>query len=160
MIGGGKPMQTRKVILVAVDLTDSSKRVVEEALETARAFGGEVIIAHVVHELRELFGVYVSEEPVGSLQDSLEREAEKKLADLAGRFLEGAGIPYRTVALCGTPWMEIVRHGKETGADLIVIGPHVSDRPVHTILGSTAERILRHAPCSVLVVSPRGVGVA
>ena len=148
-------MQARKIFLIAVDLTSSSDKVIDEALQTACAFEGEIILAHVVHELKSLFGVYVSDKPVGSLQESIHREGQKKLAGLAREFLEGSGVPHRTVILRGTPWTEIVGCAVENHADLIVIGRHMADRPVHKILGSTAERILWNAPCSVLVVSPR-----
>ena len=50
-------MQARNIILVAVDLTGFSEMVIDEALRMARAFEGEISLAHVVHELKSLFGV-------------------------------------------------------------------------------------------------------
>ena len=48
----------------------------------------KIILAHVVQELNSLFGVYVSDRPVASLQESIHREGQKKLAGLARKFLE------------------------------------------------------------------------
>ena len=97
----------------------------------------------------------MSDRPVASLQESIHREGQEKLEGLAREFVEKSGVPHRTAILLGTPWTEIVSCAVENHADLIVIGRHMAERPVHKILGSTAERILRNAPCSVLVVSPR-----
>ena len=54
----------------------------------------------------------------------------------------------------GTPWSEVVGRALHVGASYVVVGAHVHEKPEHRILGSTVQRILRHAPCPVLVVRP------
>jgi nucleotide-binding universal stress UspA family protein len=67
-------------------------------------------------------------------------------------------IRFSHVFLEGDPATEIIRYAADAGIDVIVIGTHGrtgSDRPV---MGSVAEKVMREAPCSVLVVKlPRGV---
>jgi nucleotide-binding universal stress UspA family protein len=69
------------------------------------------------------------------------------------------GIPVHHVLLEGDPSGEIARYAADAGIDVIVIGTHGRtgvDRPV---MGSVAERVMREAPCSVLVVKlPKGAG--
>jgi nucleotide-binding universal stress UspA family protein len=67
-------------------------------------------------------------------------------------------ITVRHVLLQGDPAGEIVRYGKDGGADLIVIGTHGRTGMERLLMGSVAEKVLRDASCSVLVVKlPRGI---
>ncbi len=54
------------------------------------------------------------------------------------------------------PWNEITDAARKRKADLIIIGTHGYSGLKHTLLGSSAERVVRHAPCPVLVVRERG----
>lgn len=66
-------------------------------------------------------------------------------------------IPVTHVLLEGDPADEIVRYGRDAGIDLIVMGTHGRTGVERLVLGSVAERVLRDASCSVLVVKlPRG----
>ena len=67
-------------------------------------------------------------------------------------------IPVRHVFLEGDPAEEIVRYGRDTGMDLIVMGTHGRTGLERLLMGSVAEKVLRDASCSVLVVKlPKGV---
>jgi nucleotide-binding universal stress UspA family protein len=70
-------------------------------------------------------------------------------------------IPVRHVFLEGDPAEEIVRYGRDAGADLIVMGTHGRTGLERLLLGSVAEKVLRDASCSVLVIKlPRGLPAA
>jgi nucleotide-binding universal stress UspA family protein len=67
-------------------------------------------------------------------------------------------IPVSHVFLEGDAASEIVNYARDAGIDLIVMGTHGRTGVERLVLGSVAERVLRDAPCSVLVVKiPRGV---
>jgi nucleotide-binding universal stress UspA family protein len=67
-------------------------------------------------------------------------------------------IVVRHVFLEGDPAEEIVRYGRDTGMDLIVMGTHGRTGLERLLMGSVAEKVLRDASCSVLVVKlPKGV---
>jgi nucleotide-binding universal stress UspA family protein len=67
-------------------------------------------------------------------------------------------IPVRHVLLEGDPAAEIVRYGRDAGMDLIVLGTHGRTGLERLLMGSVAEKVLRDASCSVLVVKlPKGV---
>jgi nucleotide-binding universal stress UspA family protein len=66
-------------------------------------------------------------------------------------------ITVRHVFLEGDPAAEIVRYSRDAGMDLIVMGTHGRTGVERLLMGSVAEKVLRDAPCSVLVVKlPRG----
>jgi nucleotide-binding universal stress UspA family protein len=70
------------------------------------------------------------------------------------------GIPVTHVLLQGDPANEIVRYGRDARMDLIVMGTHGRTGVERLLLGSVAEKVLRDASCSVLVVKlPRGLPV-
>jgi nucleotide-binding universal stress UspA family protein len=70
-------------------------------------------------------------------------------------------IPVTHVLLAGDAAVEIVRYAADTGADMIVMGTHGSSGGERDLMGTTAERVLRDAPCSVLVVKmPRSAQIA
>jgi nucleotide-binding universal stress UspA family protein len=72
-----------------------------------------------------------------------------------------ASIPVRHVFLEGDAATQIVRYGRDAGIDLIVMGTHGRTGVERQLMGSVAEKVLRDASCSVLVVKlPRGVPAA
>ncbi len=72
-----------------------------------------------------------------------------------------ARIPVHHVLLEGDPASEIVRYAEEQVVDLIVMGTHGRSGLERLLMGSVAEKVMREAPCSVLVVKlPKGVRVA
>ena len=65
-----------------------------------------------------------------------------------------AGLDVEHVILRGMPFLEIIRYAKANEVDLIVIGTHGRSGMEHIIFGSTAEKVVRKAPCPVLSVKP------
>ena len=110
-------------------------------------------MVHVVRDLESLLGVYVCKKPLPELQSELEIEGKAKLQRL-GRECFTAGARAREIVLSGIPWREIVAAAIRHRVDAIVIGSHSEERPEHRILGSTVAHVIRHAPCSVVVVPP------
>jgi len=76
--------------------------------------------------------------------------AESELQRLAQRELQEMSA--KTLVRIGKPFNEINEAANELKADLIIISTHGYTGLKHTLLGSTAERVIRHAPCAVLVV--------
>ena len=61
-------------------------------------------------------------------------------------------IEVERLVLEGPAFVEIVRYGKEQNIDLMVLGTHGRGAIAHMLLGSVAEKVVRKAPCPVLVV--------
>lgn len=78
-------------------------------------------------------------------------EAERRLYELSQR-LEGEGLTVETVAREGDPAHVITEEAETRGADLIAMGTHGHSALRHLLLGSTAERVIQHAPCPVMTI--------
>jgi len=144
-------MKDLRNILVTTDLSDTSTEAIEPALALARKFDASILVAYVEEDrLPPLVVEYVA---VG-IDDLLERQvspAAERLDQFVRDNLQGYDDVEVTVEV-GTPHIEIVRLAEERGVDLIVMATHGRGFISHAILGSTAERVLRRAPCPVLVV--------
>jgi len=70
-------------------------------------------------------------------------------------YPELKSIPHNVKLLKGTAFIEIINEAKEYKADLIIIGTHGRTGLEHVLFGSTAEKVVRKAPCPVLTIKPK-----
>jgi universal stress protein A len=146
----GEPGGLRlKVIAVPIDFSAESKNALRYACRLAEQFGSVLRLIHVVEPapfLNDLPNVLVSRS-----DEEIAKEALVKLQALAQDEIEEL-IPIYPQVRIGKPYQEIVSTAKMADADLIVISTHGYTGLKHAFLGSTAERVVRHAQCPVLVV--------
>ena len=143
-----------KKILYPTDFSESSLEALKYAVSFARYNKAKLILMHVVNEKIFSEGLNL---PRLSAPEALGQE----MADEAARQLkmliptsERAGLDVEMVILHGMPFLEIIRYAKANDVDLIVIGTHGRSGMEHIIFGSTAEKVVRKAPCPVLSVKP------
>lgn len=138
-----------KTILVPVDFSDSSKQVLACAVAYARQFEAALELLYVV-------APYYAFDPNGltGYQD-LEAEsitgAKKALHDLAHEKVPPI-LSCQIQVRCGRVVTEICDAAREISADLIIISTHGYTGLKHVAFGSTAEGVVRLAPCPVLTV--------
>ncbi len=138
-------------ILVAVDFSECSSYAFNYAIILAKQFQSEITIMHVINEPVDLRGFYVPHVAF----DQLEREIEEGAIKMMEKFAQenmGDFSNYGTTITTGTPYEEIINKASEISASLIVIGTHGRTGIDHLIFGSTAERVVRGAPCPVLTI--------
>ena len=140
-------------ILVPVDFSEPSRDALDRAAELGKAFGAKLDVLHVWEAPVFLpAGTLAASSADHSLVDAVRRHAEDSL----DRFVEDAakrGIEIRTPrALPGAPAQTIVETAETGGYDLVVIGTHGRTGLARALIGSVAERVVRHAPCPVLAV--------
>lgn len=140
-------------ILVPTDFGALSILALEHAKALATKLGSSLDVVHVVEDrlVTGLWPVEVYGPNLPQLHDSLVRQAENRLAECLTEEERTRFGATRTV-LVGLPSHTIVEHAGSTGADLIVMGTHGRTGISHVMIGSVAERIMRTAPCPVLVV--------
>jgi nucleotide-binding universal stress UspA family protein len=145
-------MKAMKKLLVAVDLSEPSKQVIETSLALARSLDASVELVHVrepfVYALAGQYG------PTAEQEQALIRWIDRALGEAADR-ISHERIPCLTTSLFGSPAREIVAHAEKTGADMIVVGTHGRGGLTHAVLGSVAERIVQKARRPVLAVPVR-----
>ncbi|MGE0824902.1 MAG: universal stress protein [Candidatus Binatia bacterium] len=135
-------------IVVPVDFSDHSEKALEWALTLAQARNTPLVLCHVIaRPPMEWLGRSSLDEH--KIEDGLRAEAEKRLQAQTAR----QAIPIRSVVVYGgPPATEICRLAEEEQADLIVMGTQGKTGLSHLLMGSVAERVVRHAPCPVLTV--------
>ena len=140
----------RKKILVPVDFSPCSERALQYALAFAGQFNASLVLLQVV----EAFPIdyLVGFESSRQSNDWLIEQSRKRLKQLTRKLTATGAISGEPIVNFGKPFQEIVQVAKDQGADLIVIATHGYTGLKYIQLGSTTERVVRHAPCPVLVV--------
>lgn len=140
-------------ILVPTDFSECARHAVPFAAELARLLGARVICLHVVEPVVQPVGWTPVAEPMpaAELGERLEETAARDLPAFS-KSEEFAGLEVEDVTAHGEPAAEIVRAAEERGAGLIVISSHGRTGIGRILFGSTAESVVRHARCPVLVV--------
>lgn len=140
-----------KKILVPVDFSECSNKAVQYAEAMARQFSADLILLHIVEEYLPTSELVLVDTTamLQELRDTAKRDLDTICDQIEPR------IKACTELRCGTPYNEIVRAAKQLDADLIIMSTHGRTGFVHTFMGSTTERVVRHADCPVLVVRQR-----
>lgn len=144
-------MKSFKKILVATDFSDCSVEACAYALTLAQRFNASLQVLHVINEPVDLRGFYVPHISFDQLEKEIAEGATRMLQTFCEENLHDFSN-YTTAVVSGVPYEEIIRAAKEQDASLIVIGTHGRSGLDHLIFGSTAERVVRSAPCPVMTI--------
>jgi nucleotide-binding universal stress UspA family protein len=138
-----------RTILVSVNLETSAA--IDYALELAKIPGTHFVLLHVIETPRSErnLGAFVSEENKAKLE--FRREQALHHLEALSQKLQAAGAPCTPNVQIGIPHDEILNQAAVFAPDLIVVGSTATGGFSRFLLGSTAERVVRHASCSVFV---------
>jgi nucleotide-binding universal stress UspA family protein len=140
-------------IVVAIDLGEMSRDVLRYAARLAATSpGAELVVTHVIPDpLRQPW----TSEAIGVDFARLQRDLSSRAAARLDALIEAEGLTpgaATTVVMVGRPPDTIVELATNRHADAIVVGTHGYGPVKHMVLGSVAERVLRHAMCPVVTV--------
>jgi nucleotide-binding universal stress UspA family protein len=140
-----------KTILVPVDFSSCSREGVRYAISFAKEFGAKIVLLHATYlgYIYSTEGVAIYDIP--GLQRAARKTAERKMRELV-RAIDFGDVKYETVFTEGSPVLDICAFAKEHDVELIITSTHGLTGLKHVLIGSIAEQVVRHAPCSVLVV--------
>ena len=138
-------------ILAPIDFSDCSLGGLEFAIEFAERFAAKIVVAHAL-DLRPLltaegYGIY----RLANFQNSAQANAEALMREFLSQVNFGR-VKHATAVVAGPPADAICAAAREHRADLIVTVTHGRTGLQHVLIGSTAEMVVRHAPCPVLVL--------
>ncbi len=137
-------------IAVAVDFSEHSDRAIERGAALAKQFGAKLHLVHVYGSAvlaEAMYGVSIPTNLNLEIRDA----AAKKLEAVAEK-IQTDGIDVESHLIYSTAAEGVAQIALKTEADLVVVGTRGLTGLKHLVLGSVAERIVRTAPCSVLVV--------
>ena len=134
-------------VLVATDGSEHSMKAVQRGLELAEKQGAQVTLMSVAYYVAD----YLEGMPP-NIQDKLEDEARAALKKAKAVF-DAKNLPVETVLEAGlVPANLIIRKAEEGKYDRIVIGSTGMNALERILMGSTAAKVVAHAPCEVTVV--------
>ena len=137
-----------RVILHPTNLSESSRLAYSVGVDLARQYGAKLLVLHVAETLgpeNVTYGEAVSQLEPNSYQQRLEDDLRRTLPPAPG-----VAIEYLLVE--GDPVAEINRVAQEHECDLMVITTHGRTGLARLLMGSTAEKLVRLAPCPLLIV--------
>jgi nucleotide-binding universal stress UspA family protein len=148
------PVKVRSILL-PTDFSDCANFALPYAAGIARATGASLLCVHVVETVVPAVGYSGMSEPlpIADISEQLEESAEREMPRVAA-CEECAGLNVEEMIVHGDAATEIVRVAREKRVDLIVVSSHGRTGLGRILFGSTAEAIVRHATCPVLVVKP------
>jgi len=135
--------------------SEFSTKALDYALAFAEPFGARIILAHIVEPAVYPENYMVVPPALDDMNQDLVEAGRKRLEDLS-RARIGERVPGEIVVRLGRPHSEICEIASIKDVDLIILATHGYTCLKHVLLGSTAERVVRHAPCPVLTVREQG----
>jgi universal stress protein A len=150
-----------KTILVSVDFSDVTLKVVKAAVHLAKPFQSRIILVHVFEQAPPLMGLGGSPDSVPLPQPSepiTPPDYTEKFSHLQ-EMISSTGLAATTVELEGMPAELILSQAENSKVDLIVLGSHSRGPLSHLFMGSVADGVLQRARCPVLIVPLTDISV-
>lgn len=139
-----------KKILLPTDFSEGSKNALPYAAELARQYNANLYLIHIIYDINQASGLHVPHVNLDQLYSEIESVAKKELERFGLEELRGMNVQREVIR--GVPYDEIVKYAEKNQIDLIVIGTHGRKGLEKIFFGSTAEQVVRKAPCAVLTV--------
>jgi nucleotide-binding universal stress UspA family protein len=149
----GRHEVTFQKILVATDAAEESPIMIDCAVKIAKLGATDIVLLHVIEITRSELNpsVFGSLTGIQSKIDARRQEALNRLKSLYEK-IKTPPLECQTKVRMGIPYEEILDEAEQMAADVIILGHKAALGLGRFLLGSTAERVVRHASCSVFVV--------
>lgn len=144
-------MANFKKILVPIDFSDYSKRALRYAIDFAKQFNSELILVSVIEPMIYPADFSMGQVAIPATDQNLTERVETELETLEKDVI-GSGLKSKRIIKTGKPFYEIIETAREEDVDLIIIATHGHTGVEHLLFGSTAEKVVRKAPCPVLTL--------
>jgi nucleotide-binding universal stress UspA family protein len=140
-----------KSILFPTDFSEYSNHALKYAVALAESFKAKLVVLHVCEHPIAGSGIEAYHFAIPEYVLDLEQRERKALDALVGQ-LRDKHLDIESVFIIGRAYHEIVKTAKEREVDVITMATHGSKGISHLVFGSTAEKVVRLAPCPVLTV--------
>lgn len=138
-------------VLVPIDFSDYSKNALKYAVNFSRQFNANMILVYVVEPVIYPPDFSMGQIALPSVNTEWDIKAKEELDKLAKSEIP-AEVKVTTILKTGKPFFEIIETAAEENVDLIIIATHGHSGVEHILFGSTAEKVVRKAPCPVLTL--------
>ena len=143
-----------KKMAFSTDFSENADQAFDLAFDLAKKYGAQMFLVHVVPPLvfpSPTMEEFISEQPNYQF---IEQVSQRSIEQMESRYVQRMGDyrNHQVRVLSGHPASELLNFIDEEQLDLIVMGTHGFTGLAHFFLGSTAEKVVRRANCSVLTV--------
>lgn len=142
-----------KTILVPVDFSPMTPRVIAEAATLARPLQGRIVLFHVTEPVAKIVDYAVIVVSVAQINEAAAKEAKRRLTEFEVQ-LKAEGLNAESIQVNGSPVPEIIEQAKKLPADYIIVGSHGHKALYDLLVGSTAGGVLKRSACPVIIVPP------
>jgi len=140
-----------KNILVPVDFSDYSKNALQYAADFAKQFGAKLFLVYVIEPIVYPADFSMGQVALPDIDVNFNTKAKSELENLEKTKISSE-VKSEVIIRTGKPFVEIIECAAEINADLIIIATHGHTGVEHLLFGSTAEKVVRKAPCPVLTL--------
>lgn len=140
-------------ILTATDFSSCAQGALKQAVSLAQGLKAKITLLNIFETFFPSADTPSAGDSPGVYRwlENVKNEEKQKLR-LTAEIVSREGVEVAVLYKEGNPSAEIIRTAQEINADVIVLGTHGRKGFSHTLMGSVAERVARHAPCPVLIV--------
>ena len=140
-----------KKVLVPIDFSDYSKNSLKYAVNFVKQFNAELYLIYVVEPVIYPPDFSMGQIAIPTVDLEMDKRAVEELNKLAQKEIP-AELKVKAIVKTGKPFIEIIETAAEENVDLIIIATHGHTGVEHILFGSTAEKVVRKAPCPVLTL--------
>ncbi|MCK9341417.1 MAG: universal stress protein [Synergistaceae bacterium] len=149
-------------ILVAVDFSPVGREVAHAGYRLAKKIGSEITFFHCAPQTARFLQGY----DIKAFVSSTGKDEQKKIGEMAKQKLHkimedvfaengvAESLEIEEEVVFGEPGDELLKFAKEKKTDLIIVGYKSYSMIEHLLVGSTASKVARYAPCSVMIYRP------
>ncbi len=138
-------------ILVPVDFSDYSLQALKFAAEYAGMFNAEIVLVYVVEPVIYPPDLSIGQIALPTLTYQVDERAKEELVRIGNDNIKN-GIKFTPIVKLGKPYLEIIEVARTEDVDLIIISTHGHTGVEQILFGSTADKVVRKAPCPVLTL--------
>ena len=138
-------------ILVPIDFSDYSRSALKYAVNFCKNYKADMFLIYVVEPVIYPPDFSMGQIAIPSVNSEWDERARQELDKLAKEEIP-SGVSVKTIIKTGKPFLEIIETAGELDVDLIIIATHGRSGVEHILFGSTAEKVVRKAPCPVLTL--------
>jgi len=140
-----------KRVLVPIDFSDYSKNSLKYAVKLVNSFNADLFLVYVVEPIIYPPDFSMGQIAIPSIDAEIDKRAYDELLSLAKTEIP-TEVKCKCIIKTGKPFLEIIETANEEDIDLIIIASHGHTGVEHILFGSTAEKVVRKAPCPVLTL--------
>ena len=138
-------------VMVPIDFSDYSKNALRYAAQFVKQFKAKMFLVYVVEPMIYPADFSMGQVAIPSTDIDMQKRGEEELQNLAKNFID-PNIEVETIIKTGKPFVEIIETASEKDIDLIIMATHGHTGVEHLLFGSTAEKVVRKAPCPVMTL--------